>query len=263
MDAVDPSNIRVKTFEDLVSDFDISVKDRRKYKFLIKNIPSLWLDFPGFQTFDVFQRIIDNLIFAGKHSKIPKYSYFILLDKCVPDKMITFWNNECASANLDEDDWKEIHIRNFKCTIESKLRSFYFKVFHKAIAFNDFLFKINRIDSADCSFCHKKPETIIHIFSECELVTPLWQEVSNIFDLQNDDVVSDNFCKMFGVQGNSFLTYITLCTKYYIFLCKFQDKNPNVCSLKAFLKTQRATEYHIALKKGKLSAHFKKWAFNF
>ena len=174
IDALDPNNIRIKTFEDLVFDFQISEKYRRKYNFLLKYIPSIWLDFPGIQTDDIYQRIIDNLIFAGKNFKIP---------------------NECADSNLDDEEWKEIHTRNFKCTIESKLRSFYFKVFHKAIAFKDFLFKINRTDSPDCSFCHKKPETIIHIFSVCDLVTPLWQEINTIFDIQNDNIVSDNFSK--------------------------------------------------------------------
>ena len=101
------------------------------------------MDFPGIQIDDIYQRIIDNLIFAGKNCKIPKHSYSVLLDKHIPDKIITFWNNECADANLDDEEWKEIHTRNFHCTIESKLRSFYFKVFHKAIAFKDFLFKIN------------------------------------------------------------------------------------------------------------------------
>ena len=47
IDAVDPNNIRIKTFEDLVFDFQISEKDRRKYNFLLKYIPSIWLDFPS------------------------------------------------------------------------------------------------------------------------------------------------------------------------------------------------------------------------
>ena len=152
---------------------------------------------------------------------------------------------------------KKIHTCNLKCTIESKLRSFYFKVFHTVIAFQDFLFKINQPDSPDCSFCHIKPEAIVHIYSEYDLVTPLWQEINTIFDLQNGDIVSDNVSKIFGIHGNSFLTYIFLCTKYFIYLCKFQDKNPNVCSLKFFLKTQRDTEYNIAPKQGKLSGHLK------
>ena len=43
----------------------------------------------------------------------------------------------------------------------------------------------------------------------------LWQEISRptIFDLQNDNIVSDNFSNIFGIQGKSFLTCIFLCTK--------------------------------------------------
>ena len=75
IDVVDPNNIRIKTFEDLVFDFQISEKNRKKYNFLLKYIPSIWFDFPGIQTDDIYQRIIDNLIFAGKNCKIPKHSY--------------------------------------------------------------------------------------------------------------------------------------------------------------------------------------------
>ena len=186
----------------------------------MKYIPSIWLDFPGIQTDDIYQRIIDNLVFAGKNFKIPKHSYSVLLDKHIPDKIITFWNNECADANLDDEEWKEIH---FKCTIESKLRLFYFKVFHKAIAFKDFLFKINRTDSPDCSLCHKKPETIIHIFSECDLVTPLWQEINTIFDIQNDNIVSDNFSKYLVFREIHFLLI------YFFVLNKHLKKSNAAC----------------------------------
>ena len=74
--------------------------------------------------------------------------------------------------------------------LNPNLARFILKFFHKAIAFKDFLFKINRTNSPDCSFCHKKPETIIHkVFSECDLVTPLWQEINTIFDLQNKSIM--------------------------------------------------------------------------
>ena len=65
---------------------------------------------------------------------------------------------------LDDDGWEEIHLRNFKWTIESRLWSFYFKIFDRAIACQDFLFKIKRIDSPVCCFCQKVPETIIIFF---------------------------------------------------------------------------------------------------
>ena len=72
-----------------------------------------------------------------------------------------------------------------------------------------------------------------------------------------------NFEKMFGVFKDKFLSYLFLCIQYYIYVCKFQNKKPNVISCKTFIKTKRHSEYLIAKKKGKLSAHFKKWRFDF
>ena len=56
-------------------------------------------------------------------------------------------------VRLDSNDmdWPSIHTRNFKCTIETQLKSFYFKLFHNAIAVKSFLFKIYRV-SLPCAF---------------------------------------------------------------------------------------------------------------
>ena len=98
-----------------------------------------------------------------------------MIAKCVPDKLICFWN-EFFDGPQDLD-WDQIHLRNFKCSIDNRFHSFYFKILHKAIAFNDFLFKIKRRDSPDCAFCNKMPETITHVFCDCEIVKPLWDDM--------------------------------------------------------------------------------------
>ena len=69
-----------------------------------------------------------------------------------------------------EDEWSQIHRANFKCTIETQLRSFYFKVFHNAIGVNSFLYKIGRGDSPICNFCSEYPETLDHLFCHCRKV---------------------------------------------------------------------------------------------
>ncbi len=61
---------------------------------------------------------------------------------------------------------------------------------------------------------------------------------------------------------DKFLTYLCLCTKYYIYTCKFQTKNPNFIRCKKFIKVNRDTEYYVAKKRDKLSAHYKKWRFD-
>ena len=68
----------------------------------------------------------------------------MLTETCVPENSIEFWE-KLIDVNADEGgpeetDLEEIHLRNFKCCIETNLRSFCFKIFHKAIAFDDFLY---------------------------------------------------------------------------------------------------------------------------
>ena len=38
-------------------------------------------------------------------------------------------------------NWESVHIVNFKCSIDTRLRSFYFKLLKKSIALNYFLFR--------------------------------------------------------------------------------------------------------------------------
>ena len=111
----DPDNVYIKTHEDLVSEFGISQKDKRKYNFLLKNIPSDWLDKPGFLNFNIYDRIIESLNLAGKISKIPKHIYSILLDKCYAEKAKVFCGNSFEDNELDNEGWEEIHLHNFKC----------------------------------------------------------------------------------------------------------------------------------------------------
>ena len=54
-------------------------------------------------------------------------------DTCIPENRIDFWEKlGNADDEVEETDWDEIHIRNFKCSIDTRLRSFYFKIFHKS-----------------------------------------------------------------------------------------------------------------------------------
>ena len=46
--------------------------------------------------------------------------------------------------------------------------------------------------------------------------------------------------------NDKFVTYIILCTKYFIYKCKFKDKNLDINGLKSFIKLQREIEYNIA-----------------
>ena len=60
--------------------------------------------------------------------KVPKHVYSILRNQAfveVENKWIDYLDV------MDEVEWNYIHYANFKCTMETQLRSFYLKPFHK------------------------------------------------------------------------------------------------------------------------------------
>ena len=59
--------------------------------------------------------------------------------------------------------------------------------------------------------------------------------------------MSPDFGKMFGIIEDTFLTYIFLVVKYYIYICKFQGKTPDSNGL---IKSNKDVEYLSAKKKG-------------
>ena len=156
-DLLNPPHPGHKLFEELILDYDISARDRRKYNFLMKNIPNDWLVTSELTSQLVFDEIKTNLL---KIQKIPKYAYKIMLNPCAPENKMTFWNN---LHNTDEVNWEKIHINNFKSTIITRIRSFYFKLFHKAIGLNDFCIKLKEktLQTAPCVILNLKP---IYIF---------------------------------------------------------------------------------------------------
>ena len=118
----------IKSFDDLIIEFDISYKNRRKHIYLLENIINCGIldNFEG-QNFDTFDIFSYNLILAPE---VACYAYGIMSNKIPPER----------NQNFGEGTFEDFcdKSRNFKCTIESQLRSFYFKLFHKAIAFNSF-----------------------------------------------------------------------------------------------------------------------------
>lgn len=255
----------VMTFEDLVLEYDIPITDRRKYDSLMNGIFLNWFEDQQNVNENIFDKIVVELV---KKSKVPKHAYSLLrcVDTLSQSKIEIKWENSLG-LERDDVDWHVVHTNNFKCTIETQLRSFYFKVFHNAIALNSFLYKIGRSDSPMCYFCQMFPETLKHLFCECTVVGPIWQKLTDcINDKINEIIVYHDFNHIFGVvdggRHDMCITFLFLCLKFYIIRCKFQQTDLNFDSFISFVKMKQKIEYRIAEKKGKLGCHFKKWSIS-
>ena len=85
----------------------------------------------------VHETIVHKLL---NTKKVPKNVYNLLIGFHVPDKKYSYWSDNLPVPVTT--CWENVHNTNFFCTIDTKLRSFYFKIFHRAVALNYFLFKI-------------------------------------------------------------------------------------------------------------------------
>ena len=102
----------MKTFEDLVLEYDISIKDRRKYNSLMNGLLLDWFYNPKNVQENIFDRIVASLFDNGT---ITKYSYTILKEKISPIDTEIYWSDD---LNVDGDlDWCIIHDNNFTCSI--------------------------------------------------------------------------------------------------------------------------------------------------
>ena len=169
-----------------------------------------------------------------------------MMEECIPENRVASWNDS-LNVNYDYDRWNKIHLDNFKCSIYTRLRAFYFKLFFKAIALNNFLYKIKKKDSPQCSFCNTEPETFIHVFIECNVVKPIWDQTLNAISNKTHKILNaSNSHKMFGYSEDKFVTFIFLTLKYYIYVCKFQKKSPDFQGFRTYLnvnKERRNTEW--------------------
>ena len=77
------------------------------------------------------------------------------------------------NLDLSQSDFEKIYTLPFSCSIESKLRSFQFKINHYYYFTNQKLHRIKIKDDPNCTFCKTTPETIKHLFVECPKVKPL------------------------------------------------------------------------------------------
>ena len=72
---------------------------------------------------------------------------------------------------IQMDDWENIN-STLKEFSEMKLKDFRFKINNNILAnfnlLNRFLHSINIIDNNICSLCREYPETMKHLFFECE-----------------------------------------------------------------------------------------------
>ena len=114
----------------------------------------------------------------------------------IPTAQKTYSNE---GLSFQKDVWKQYYIMPFQCTRDTSLLYFQYKILHRVLATNSFLFKIGIADSDTCTFCEQFSETIQHIFFDCEKTSSFLSDVHRgLLAKTNINVIFDRKCIIFG-----------------------------------------------------------------
>lgn len=176
----------------------------------------------------------------------------------MPSEKFLKWEN---LLNCEIDDWSSFFVILRRCCKDTYLRSFQYKLLHRIIPTNNFLFKIHLKDSKYCTFCKTEEETIEHLFFDCSVSYNFWSLFRGCVKNFYVDFELDKEKTLLGSKSYSlFLNLLILITKNYIYKCKLREKLPSIIELKFIIKHYQQLEEYIAVKNSKQAILERYWA---
>ena len=115
-----------------------------------------------------------------------------------PIKQQELWSKDLNIQSVV--DWDEIYKTNYLCTIKTKLRSFQIKLNLRVVVTKIQLFGFGLIESENCKFCSRAPETFLHLFCTCHVVITNLENVSACISSLLQESFFNNFNKVFEHQ---------------------------------------------------------------
>ena len=176
------------------------------------------------------------------------------------------WSQE---FKIKSDEWKIIYNMPKLCTIETRLRSFQYKILHRILYTNDKLFRFGKSETTICTFCNSTIETVDHLLYYCLhsqiiwMVNHKWLEdkinTNSLFSKQN--IIFGIIKKSAFTNENHWLlvNHLILITKYYLYKTKICNKIPVISGYQKYVQNAHQIELIIAKKNNRLDIHNDKW----
>ena len=177
------------------------------------------------------------------------------------------WNKVFEHEVVNGDHIKSALRNLYKISNNSKLRSFQYRLIHHALVMNAHLYRWKLKNSNLCTFCHKKKETVSHVYGECVVTNDFLKAVlvrasdytKEPPTLNQCSLILNNVYKKPTSVGNA----IILLAKQYIYKKKCSERT--VLEINEFvreIKQQKNIEKYIAIKNGHFVKHLMKWETN-
>ena len=200
--------------------------------------------------------------FVNSANCMKLYKEIIAEDSNVLQAAYKKWENE-AKMTVDFDDFSVKFRALYMITNQAKLRSFQYRLLHRAVVLNDRLFRWKIVESNVCTFCKKHKENIYHFFWECEIAQTTWMWVRDICKniREGECAISYENIVMNCIHTNPAHVYnfVLLVAKQYLYATRCKKEPPVKKILENKVEMCRRYELYYAIQQNTVDKHVKKW----
>ena len=230
---------RIMTHREFCRTYNVAA-DFLTYNAVMYAIPNEWKQIASNYGKKVPEAIPEHVTRIQNIKKASKFAYEILR-KHIATRNIKSEEKWAVKININAEEgfWNNAYLMAKSCTAEVKLRIFQHKILTRILATNKFLFRCNLIETQLCTFCGIYTETIEHLFYECNITRSIWLQLKDWLFTFGIDLELDPAIIVFGrhpLSRNRLINHLILITKYNVYRCKLQLKEPNFALLKQDIK---------------------------
>jgi exonuclease III len=155
---------------------------------------------------------------------------------------ITGWNHVLGSKQ-SKSFWEKVFVSARKTSKEVKLQVFQFKVLHRTLATQLFLYHRKIVTSPICKICTNETENVEHMLFLCCSTKKLWEDIAKLFELRELDIIQPTLKNcVFGVldkgEKNNKWNIIALNVRFFSYKCKYNGNEPTLEAFLAAFKCQ-------------------------
>ena len=151
----------------------------------------------------------------------------------------------------------------FIVTNNTKLQWLQYRINHRILTTNNFLFKIKITGNPLCTFCKTENEYIEHILWDCEVIQNFLHDVDNWFLSGGISLPMSKLSFIFGdvskLKKSDPYNLIFMYIKQYIYSSKCFQNNPSIHAIKEKLKYMYYLEKIIAIKNQRVTQFEIQW----
>ena len=151
---------------------DMPVQNNIAYRKILAQLPNNIVEVTNANK-DTADKLLDKLYKIGPKNM---YKACIKYIQKSPERVIHKWEDDLGQTI---DEWRTLLFCNYQLTKETKIQTFVFKLFHRIIPTEEFLYKVGISNTDVCRLCEEEIETLLHYMCICPVVAQFWQHVRN------------------------------------------------------------------------------------